>query len=100
VTEPTVDGSGQFAETKFYVVYAHQRMNHRRIQMANGQIKLFNGNYGVIQVDERGDVLFFSGQSCSMSPRVGDRVTFGVRLNPKSGQREAVEITPQAKTAT
>jgi len=69
--------------------------------MANGQIKLFSrtGNYGVIQVDERGEVVFFSGRSCSMSPRVGDRVTFGVRLNPKSGQREAVEIKPQSDIA-
>jgi cold shock CspA family protein len=69
--------------------------------MATGQIKLINGNggYGVIQVDGRGDVVFFSRQSCAVSPHVGDRVTFGVRLNPKSGQREAVEIKPQSDTA-
>jgi cold shock CspA family protein len=66
--------------------------------MATGQVKLFNrqGGYGVIQADERGDVVFFRAQSCSVSPRVGDRVAFGVCLNPKSGQREAVEIRPQA----
>ena len=66
--------------------------------MATGQVKLFNrqGGYGVIQADERGDVVFFRARSCAVSLRVGDRVTFGVCLNPKNGQREAVEITPQA----
>jgi cold shock CspA family protein len=66
--------------------------------MATGQVKLFNqkDGYGVIQADERNDVVFFRAQSCDMSLRVGDRVQYSVRLNPKSGQREAVEIKPQA----
>jgi cold shock CspA family protein len=53
--------------------------------MTTGQVKLFNrhGGYGVIQADERGDVVFFRAQSCSVSPRVGDRVAFGVRLESK-----------------
>jgi hypothetical protein len=29
-------------------------------------------------------------------PPVGDRVRYRVRLNPKNGQREAVEIAPKA----
>jgi cold shock CspA family protein len=70
--------------------------------MANGQIKLINGNrgYGVIQVDGRGEVVFFCAQSCAISPRVGDRVTFGVRLNPKTGQREAIEVKPRSDIAS
>jgi cold shock CspA family protein len=63
--------------------------------MTTGQVKLFNrqGGYGVIEADEGSDVVFFRARSCAVSPRVGDRVTYGVRLNPKNGQREAVEIT-------
>ena len=34
--------------------------------MTTGQVKLFNrqGGYGVIQADERGDVVFFRAPSC------------------------------------
>ena len=68
--------------------------------MATGQVKLYNqnGGYSVLKEDERGDVVFFRATSCAVSPRVGDRVRYSVRLNPKNGQREAVEIAPQAKT--
>jgi cold shock CspA family protein len=69
--------------------------------MSSGEVKMFNkqGGYGVIK-DDRGHVVFFRVRSCAVSPRVGDRVTFGIRINPTSGQQEAYQIAPVVKAAT